>query len=268
VTDALLENGWPLHVKKGVVFNIKYASLQFSHADKIKYYQKMEGYDGGWTDPPSNKIATFVRLPVGHYFFHIKCENQYGIPCKKETVLEIFIDPPYWQTWWFIALAILAVFAFIYWLVSLRIKYIRKKDAEKNALAMQMAELETKALRSQMNPHFIFNALNAIKKFLLKNDVPNADKYLSSFAKLLRLILENTRENKVVLENEIRLLELYLQLEHLRFEDRLTYSIEIEEKIKVNETEIPSMLIQPFMENAIVHGLQHKEGKEFIKVSF
>ena len=143
-----------------------------------------------------------------------------------------------------------------------------KKEAEKNALALQMAALETKALRGQMNPHFIFNALNAIKKFLLKNDVPNADKYLSSFAKLLRLILDNTRENKVLLENEIKLIQLYLQLEHLRFEDRLEYSIDIDEKINPSEVEIPSMIIQPFVENAIVHGIQHKEGKGVIKIFF
>jgi len=119
-----------------------------------------------------------------------------------------------------------------------------------------------------MNPHFIFNALNAIKKFLLKNDVPNADKYLSSFAKLLRLILDNTRENKVLLENEIELIKLYLKLEHLRFEDRLEYSILVDENINTSETEIPSMLIQPFVENAIVHGIQNKEGKGIIKVFF
>jgi len=268
VVDSLLENNLPFHVKKGIVFNIKYASLQFSHADKIKYYQKMEGYDGDWTDIPSDKYATFVRLPVGHYLFHVKCENQYDISCKQETVLEIYVDPLYWQTWWFRTLLILITLALIYWLISLRIKYIRKKEAEKNALALQMAALETKALRSQMNPHFIFNALNAIKKFLLKNDVPNADRYLSSFAKLLRLILENTRENSVLLENEIKLLQLYLQLEHLRFEDKLEYLINVDEKINTAETEIPSMIIQPFVENAIVHGIQHKEGKGMVKINF
>jgi ligand-binding sensor domain-containing protein len=268
ITDSLLDNKFSFHIKQGILFNIKFASLQYSHADKIRYYLKMQGYDSNWVDPSDDKIATYARLPAGHYFFRIKCENQFGASCAKETILEIFIDPPYWQTWWFITMEILAGAVFIYWLVSLRIKYVRKKEAEKNALALQLATLETKALRSQMNPHFIFNALNAIKKFLLKNDVPNADKYLSSFAKLFRLILDNTRENSVLLENEINLLELYLQLEHLRFEDKLEYAIKVDEKINTAETEIPSMIIQPFVENAIVHGIQHKEGRGIVKINF
>lgn len=128
-------------------------------------------------------------------------------------------------------------------------------------LENQSKDWELTALRAQMNPHFIFNALSSIKSCILENNNKQADYYLSKFAKLMRLILDNSSQNFVSLEKEIQLLESYIELEQLRFENKFTYTSDIETEISSMEIFIPSMIIQPFVENAIVHGFLHKDGK-------
>ena len=117
------------------------------------------------------------------------------------------------------------------------------------------------ALRGQMNPHFIFNSLNSIQHFITNRDKTEAINYLSKFSKLIRKILENSRENTVSLSNELQLLELYIQLEQLRFSNKFEYQIVVDEKIDIENTEIPPLLIQPYIENAILHGLINKNGE-------
>ncbi len=136
----------------------------------------------------------------------------------------------------------------------------------KTAFSKQMKEVEMKALRSQMNPHFIFNSLHSINKYVIENDKENASAYLSKFANLMRLILENSRQQEVPLEMDLQALELYMQLESLRFKNRFNYFVEISSDIDKENTLIPPMLLQPFVENAIIHGVQNKENG-LIKVS-
>lgn len=126
----------------------------------------------------------------------------------------------------------------------------------------QVKEVEMKALRAQMNPHFIFNSLHSINKYVLENDKENASVYLSKFANLMRLILENSRERQVPLEKDLDALELYMQLEALRFKNKFSYSINTDEDVDKENTLIPPMLLQPFVENAIIHGVQNKEHGE------
>ena len=128
----------------------------------------------------------------------------------------------------------------------------------KTAFDKQVLETEMKALRSQMNPHFIFNSLHSINKYMIDNDKENASEYLSKFSKLMRLILENSREQEVPLEKDLSALELYLQLESLRFQNMFHYNIKVDAQIDTENTLIPPMLLQPFVENAIIHGIQHK----------
>jgi tetratricopeptide (TPR) repeat protein len=129
----------------------------------------------------------------------------------------------------------------------------------KTAFDKQVMEVEMKALRAQMNPHFIFNSLHSINKYVIENDKENASAYLSKFSKLMRLILENSREQEVPLENDLCALELYMQLESLRFKNRFTYIIETDPGIDKENTLIPPLMLQPFVENAIIHGMQNKE---------
>ncbi|MEO7049875.1 MAG: histidine kinase [Ferruginibacter sp.] len=153
------------------------------------------------------------------------------------------------------------------------IKLKAEKDLERNELQLlqvqkRLAEEKLTALRSQMNPHFIFNCLNSVQQFILKGEVDNANKYLSQFSKLIRLVLEYSEYNFISLEDEINMLHLYLALEKTRFGNSFEYSIEVDEGLDTDEIKIPNLMIQPFVENAIWHGLMHKEGDRKIDISF
>ncbi|WP_427622684.1 sensor histidine kinase, partial [Pseudomonas hunanensis] len=121
--------------------------------------------------------------------------------------------------------------------------------------------LALKSLRSQMNPHFIFNALNSVNNFISKSDERSANRYLSNFSTLMRSVLENSEEDFIPLEKELQQLELYINLEHSRFEDKFDYSIKVDEKVQVSKFQIPPMLLQPYIENAIWHGLRYRDDK-------
>ena len=145
-------------------------------------------------------------------------------------------------------------------LAYLMFKYIKQQRLSNNLLAL-------KSLRSQMNPHFIFNALNSVNSFIAVNDERTANKYLSDFSKLMRAVLENSEEDFIPLEKEIELIKLYTQLEHFRFQDKFEYTIDIDEELQVSDYEIPPMLLQPYIENAVWHGLRYKSEKGYLKIN-
>jgi len=145
---------------------------------------------------------------------------------------------------------------------------LRHQKAELADMNQQLAEVQLAALRSQMNPHFIFNALNSIKKFVIANEPANAEKYLGKFSKLIRTILDNSRTGMVTIEKELQLLKLYLDLEQLRFGTKLTYRIDVAENMNLNDIQIPSMIVQPFVENAMLHGIMHREDGGEVIIAF
>ena len=144
---------------------------------------------------------------------------------------------------------------------SLMYKSIKQQKLANNLLAL-------KSLRSQMNPHFIFNALNSVNSFIASNDERTANKYLADFSFLMRAVLENSEEDFIPLQKEIELIELYTKLEHFRFQDKFTYDIEVSPEIKVDQFEIPPMLLQPYIENAVWHGLRYKKEKGHLHIAF
>ncbi len=141
-----------------------------------------------------------------------------------------------------------------------------EKEQKEAAYQSRTAELEMQALRAQMNPHFIFNCLNAINRFIMKNEPEAASDYLSRFSRLIRLILQNSHTPTVTLENELEALRLYLEMEALRFEEKFTFRIYCQEVVDAEYTRIPPLIIQPYVENAIWHGLMHKEGTGHITI--
>jgi two-component system LytT family sensor kinase len=145
---------------------------------------------------------------------------------------------------------------------------LRKQKEELDTISKQLTEMQLAALRSQMNPHFIFNALNSIKKFVLFNDAENAEIYLGKFSKLIRAILRTTMEANISLEKEIEMLTLYLELEKLRFSDKLNYHIHVDPSLEDAGILIPTMIVQPFIENAMLHGIMHKDCCGEIMISF
>lgn len=142
----------------------------------------------------------------------------------------------------------------------LMFKYIKQQRFANNLLAL-------KSLRSQMNPHFIFNALNSVNSFIATNDERTANKYLSDFSNLMRSVLENSEEDFIPLKKEIELLNLYTKLEHFRFQDKFDYSIDVDETIDVDDFQIPPMLLQPYIENAVWHGLRYKAEKGHLNIN-
>ena len=135
-------------------------------------------------------------------------------------------------------------------------------------LETQMLQLKQKTLQLQMNPHVIFNTLNSIQQYILNHDVDNAVTYLSSFSKLMRRILNNSNERYILLSEEIEAVDLYLQLESMRLGNRFKYEINIDKDIDIQNTEIAPLIIQPFVENAIIHGLIPKKNDCFLSVKF
>jgi len=162
----------------------------------------------------------------------------------------------------FILVAI--VFAFIF--VVLFFYYRTLRENEENELRLKALEVERTLLRTQMNPHFIFNAMNSIQSFIISNNTADAERYLSKFAKLIRMILDNSTRQAVLLADELQSLRLYLDLEQVRFTGKFGYDIDVDDNVEDDLISVPPMLIQPFVENAILHGLMHKEGKGMIKI--
>ena len=199
------------------------------------------------------------HTPQGRYKY-----NQDGIS------LTVIIRPPWWKNWIF-RLAILVIFVATLWSVILiRIRNIRRKHSvEKKMLSIekQIFELEQKALRLQMNPHFIFNSLNAIQNFVLANDTDKAVNYLAKFSHLMRMILANSTASMITLKDEMKALTYYIDLEKLRFDDRFDYIIMRDPSIDEEFVEIPPMLFQPYVENAIIHGLVNSPKRGLLEIS-
>lgn len=162
-----------------------------------------------------------------------------------------------WQNWIIALLSLLLLGA----LVAFYFIY-RNVKARKQANQLLML----KSLRAQMNPHFIFNVLNSINHYISKNDERSANKYLSEFSKLMRKVLQDSQKDLITLEDELEMTEIYLKLEHTRFSDKFDYTINIDDRIDLKEINIPPMMIQPFLENAVWHGLRYKEEKGLINL--
>jgi hypothetical protein len=242
-------------------FSFEFAALNYDHPEKNQYDYQLIGFDKKVVHNGTNRVISYTNVAPGNYTLKVTASNNDGIWNKAGFELELIIIPPFWATWWFKTIVVLVLVGSVLLFFRLRENRIRKEEARQTAINKQIAEIRMVALRGQMNPHFIFNSLNSIQHFITTRDKEEALNYLSKFSKLIRKILENSRENTVSISNELQLLELYIQLEQLRFSNRFDYHIAIDEKIDLENTEIPPLLIQPYIENAILHGLINKNEK-------
>ncbi len=242
-------------------FSFEYTALDFSNPEHIQYAYKLENADKDWISADAvNRIAKYTNIDPGNYRFRLKASNGDGTWSEKGTFLDLTIKPPFWKTTWFIILEIL----FLFFSIIFIIKYREKKIIEKN----QFQLLEQKLLRSQMNPHFIFNSLSSIQSFIFENNPLEAGSYLSRFAELIRSILYNSREEFITIEKEIKTLQNYLDLQQLRYDKKFDYKINVDPLIQSDLIQIPPMLAQPFIENSIEHGIKHLKSSGFISISF
>ncbi len=181
--------------------------------------------------------------------------------------MPIYIEIPFWKTWWFILLVAAGILGLILLVHTYRTKQIKKREELKTLYNKKISELEVKSLRAQMNPHFLFNSLNSIRYYILKEDNKNASDYITKFSRLLRLILKNSRENQISLKDELHALKIYIEFEQMRFNRKFEYELTVDESIDQENIQIQPLTIQPFVENAIWHGLMPKESNGNLKVN-
>ncbi|MBW8688376.1 sensor histidine kinase [Chitinophaga rhizophila] len=247
--------------------SIDFKSLLYHH-EAVGYLYQMEGVDEEWVKAGGLLTARYTNLPPGSYRFKVRSVDPAGTFSTGITTLTINILPAFWQTAWFRILSVLLIIVLVYVYFRLRVNAVKKEARRRTAIQQQIAQLEMKALRAQMNPHFIFNALNSIQTFMMKRETEQALSYLGRFARLIRNVLDNSQLNSIPISNELRMLENYLELEKLRFGDQFTYDITVDDELDPDFTDIPTMILQPFVENAIWHGLLHKKGEGRLSIAF
>jgi hypothetical protein len=244
-------------------YNENLLSFSFTIPDAFKrndfyFFTQLDGLDNNWV-PAAGSEVSYSGLPPGKYRLNIRAKDGMGNWCSNPHSIEIVITPPFWKTFWFGLLVFALIFMTIFFIVRKRIASIKKRAAETNRIRQQMAELENQALRSQMNPHFIFNCLNSINGFIVGNNPDEASRFVTKFSRLIRLILENSKVPYVSLEQELSALKIYIDLEKMRFESGFESKIEVNPNLHTSAVFVPPMIFQPFVENAIWHGLLHKE---------
>lgn len=243
-------------------FSVEFAALNFTLPDENRYQWKLEDYDKDWNAPSKERQANYAHVPPGTYTLLVKAANNDGVWNPEPMSIKVIILPAYWQTWWFRIMVLCIVGGLIYGLFLWRIRLARERDRLQMTYNQRLAEVEMSALRAQMNPHFIFNCLNSINRFILLNQPLVASQYLTKFARLIRLVLDNSKSEMISLEKELETLRLYIEMEAVRFEGRFQFQIDVDDAVDPGSIDIPPMLIQPYVENAIWHGLMHKKGNE------
>ena len=217
------------------------------------YSYKIDDHE--WTALEENTIV-LNNIPGGTHIISYKANASLD-PDATVNKLTIDIYVPFYKSWWFRLLAMAMAITAIWMLWLWRSSTIRREEQQKAEFEKRLAEVEMKALRAQMNPHFLFNTMNSINHFILKNDADKASHYLTKFSRLVRQVLYNSKSKTVSLSNELAALKLYIELEQLRFDHVFDYKISVDATIDQEQVKIPPLLIQPFVENAIWHGLMH-----------
>ncbi|HUB60754.1 MAG TPA: histidine kinase [Puia sp.] len=236
----------------------EYAGISYRSGGDITYRYRMIGLDSSWRTTKLTDLE-YPVMPPGKYEFQLAATNKFGVTSGLLTQ-RFTVVTPFWLSTWFDMLVVI-MFALCTWgLTSWRIRTFRRQQQEKDQLARKMMELERVALQAQMNPHFIFNCLTSVQQYIVDRDVLSANKYITGLARLIRLTLHNSSLAFIRLTDEIDYLSAYMALEKLRFKEKMGYSIDVDPKIQQGSCLIPPMLIQPYVENSIRHGLRHRTG--------
>lgn len=222
-----------------------------------KYFYRVNS-NSQWIEARDNEII-LNNLPHGNYNVEIGFSINQLLPESASITVPIKIKPIIFETLLFKIAILLVIILVIYWFYKLKVQSIKKQEQLKSSYSNQIVQLEANLLRSQMNPHFLFNSINSIKLLLHKQESKIAIIYLNKFSKLVRSILNYSREEIISLNDELNTLENYINLEQLRMNNSFKYSIQVDEAISVNEIMIPPLLLQPFVENAIWHGLKNSQ---------
>lgn len=268
-TDTLPEYLHSLQLPHDKNFiTLTFSSLEFNKPEQLEYRYKLNGVDEDWVYTNYLKrTISYADLKPGNYIFYTSIKNADGNWNDSKQNLRITIIPAWWQTNWFKILCFIAVSILGILLIRWRISSVRKQEQKKAKTERELLEFEAKALRAQMNPHFIFNCMNSIKSLIQKNEQDKAVNYLTTFSKLIRTIFQNSDKREITLYDEIETCKLYTQLERMRLGNKFTYQFNIDENIDLKSVMVPALIIQPFIENAIWHGVMPKKNTGMVTIT-
>jgi len=249
--DALLKENHAIQLNYRQNFiTIDYADLQFDDLLETSYSYRLDGLDEEWIQAGTKRFAEYTDLKPGAYVFQVKAQS--GSQTYPVNSFSLTITPPWWGTLAFRLFFFLAIGCSVYALIRNKMQAIRKQAQWKQ----QIAETEMMALRSQMNPHFIFNCINSIDAMIQHDDKYKATMYLNKFARLIRNVLDSSREKTVPLSRDLETLQLYVDLEMFRNPGKFKASLEADPELLHGDYKVPPLIIQPYVENAILHGLK------------
>jgi ligand-binding sensor domain-containing protein len=234
----------------------EFAGLSYRSAGEITYRYRMAGLDPVWRETRQD-VVEYPDLPSGDYEWQLMAVNKFGSQSRLITVT-VRVDTLFWKRAWVIVTVWLLSLLSLWLVVGWRVRWRRRQQREKEVVQQRMNELENTALKSQMNPHFIFNCLNSIQQSIFSGDVAGANRYIAGLAGLIRTTLNNSARAFVTVGEEVEYLSSYLELEKMRFKDKIDYELVVDGSLDPASVLIPPMLIQPYVENGLHHGLQFK----------
>lgn len=249
----------------------EFDGIYLSNPSGLRYQYFLKGFSRNWSPLMKNPDINFTNLPPGEYELLFRAKNDVGL-YSDEWATKFEILPPFYRTWWFYTTMIVIIILVLYIVDRVRVvRLARKNYRMRLEFENKLSKLEQQSLNASMNRHFIFNSLNSIQYYINSSDKTAANKYLSRFAKLIRKNLDSShrKDGMVALSDEIDRLQLYLDLESMRFKDKFDYQIEIDQHVEVEMLKVPAMFLQPFVENSIIHGilpLKNRKGMIIIRV--
>jgi ligand-binding sensor domain-containing protein len=241
--------------------SIRFTGISYREAGNLVYKYRLKGLGEDWVSTTNSQVE-YAFLPSGKYHFEVMAVNSDGLMSSQPAIISFIIKPPIWKTWWFITVLVLAASVLAFLFYSYRIKQIRHEAVLRNDISWYRQQ----SLARQMDPHFVFNTLNSIQSYIIKNDRLSSSQYLTKFSRLMRLMLNNSQQIAVPLNDEVSALNIYLELESIRFQEKFEYYLNIDPVIEPEVCYIPAFLIQPFIENSIWHGIMGIDRPGYIHV--
>ena len=258
--SSLISNASLVLPRKQNNIRFEYAGISYRSGGDITYRYRLDGLDTGWRKTKDN-FLNYPILSPGNYTMELQAINKFGV--ESEIIrIPFLIEKFWWEKLWIRIVAIIAFLFLVGLITNRRIRQVRSREKEKNQLREQVSLLEQMALKAQMNPHFIFNSLNSIQHYVLDKDIVGANKYIAGFSRLIRLTLDNSSKSEISIDEEVDYLSQYLELEKIRQADKFSYSINIMPGILHNGYTISPMLLQPFVENSIRHGIRYRSDSD------
>ncbi|MBS1635808.1 MAG: histidine kinase [Bacteroidetes bacterium] len=234
-------------------FRFTFDAISFkNNQHRLVYY--LTGRDSSYAQVNGTELV-LENLRPGEYELIVYAENEWGVKSKQPFIYRFYISKPFWLTWWFIALTVAMVMLLFGFILQWSVRRAQARAEERNRVNSLLAESQLTAIQAQMNPHFVFNAINSIQNYILKNQKEEAYHYLAKFSHLIRMVLNHSKKKLIPLAKELEVLTLYVELEQLRFKQAFEFEVKIPAAIDEDGIVLPPMLVQPLLENAIWHGL-------------